>query len=60
MLVHLANEGYDHIVDVHEDESIAEIARSRGHAELGAFLDNIPEFEVRTRNSHVHRTLTNL
>lgn len=46
MLKHLVNEGYDHIVDIHEDESTAEIAKSRGHIELAAFLDNIQEFEV--------------
>lgn len=46
MLRHLVDEGYDHIVDIHEDETIAEIARSRGHDELGVFLEGIPEFEV--------------
>lgn len=46
MLKHLVIEGYDHIVDIHEDESIAEIARSRGHTELGDFLEGIPDFEV--------------
>lgn len=46
MLRHLVDEGYDHIIDIHEDESIAEIARSRDHIELGAFLEGIPEFEV--------------
>lgn len=57
MLKNLVNEGYDHIVDIHEDESIAEIARSRGHAELGAFLENIPEFEVCERlTRHLHFT----
>lgn len=49
MLKHLVNEGYDHIVDIDEDESITDIARSRGHVEIAAFLENIPEFEVRRR-----------
>lgn len=49
MLKHLENEGYDHIVDIDEDESIANVARSRGHAEIGAFLESIPEFEVGRR-----------
>lgn len=57
MLKNLVNEGYDHIIDIHEDESIAEIAKSRGHADLGNFLENIPEFEVCKRLTwHLHFT----
>lgn len=53
MLKHLVNEGYDHIVDIHEDDSIAEIASSRGFTELAAFLENIPEFEVCKRVANI-------
>lgn len=52
MLKHLVNEGYDHIVDIEEDEPIADVARSRGHTEIADFLENIPEFEVRKRERH--------
>lgn len=43
---HLVIEGYDHIVDVHDDETIVNIAFSRGHDELGKYLESIPNFEV--------------
>lgn len=43
---HLVIEGYDHVIDVHDDETIVAIAYSRGHEELGAFLESIPTFEV--------------
>lgn len=46
-LTHLTIEGYDHIVGIHnEEETIVEIARTRGYTELAAFLESIPEFEV--------------
>lgn len=44
---HLLLEGYDHIVDIHDDESIVRIAYGRGHNELGKILESIPAFEVR-------------
>lgn len=43
---HLVIEGYDHIVDVHDDESIVTIAYARGFEELGKYLESIPTFEV--------------
>lgn len=43
---HLVVEGYDHVIDVHDDETIVTIAYSRGHEELGSFLEGIPTFEV--------------
>lgn len=43
---HLVIEGYDHVVDVHDDETIVNVAYSRGHDELGKYLENIPNFEV--------------
>lgn len=43
---HLLLEGYDHIADVHDDETIVNIAFSRGHTDLGKYLENIPKFEV--------------
>lgn len=43
---HLAIEGYDHIIDVHDDESIVTIAYARGYDELGKYLESIPDFEV--------------
>lgn len=49
MLKHLVIEGYDHIVDIHDDEPISMIAKARGHTELATFLEKIPEFEVRER-----------
>lgn len=41
-------DGYDHIIDIEDGEgnTIAKVARSRGHFELAAFLDNLREFEV--------------
>lgn len=44
---HLVIEGYDHIVDVHDEETIVNVAHSRGHEELGNYLESIPYFEVR-------------
>lgn len=43
---HLVMEGYDHIVDVHDEESIINITYARGFTELGKFLESIPPFEV--------------
>lgn len=43
---HLLIEGYDHIIDIHDDDSIVNIAYGRGHSELGKFLESIPSFEV--------------
>lgn len=43
---HLVIEGYDHVIDVHEDDNIVNIAYSRGHEEMGKFLEGIPNFEV--------------
>lgn len=43
---HLVVEGYDHINDVHDEETITTIAYSRGHEELGKYLESIPTFEV--------------
>lgn len=43
---HLVMEGYDHIVDVHDEESIINITYARGFTELGKFLEGIPPFEV--------------
>lgn len=45
-LQNLITEGYDHIVDIHDNDNISHIAYVRGHSELGKLLDNIPEFEV--------------
>lgn len=41
-------DGYDHIADITDADgsSIAKVAKSRGHFELAALLENIPEFEV--------------
>lgn len=49
--VAMALDGYDHIIDIvdPEDNSIAKVARSRGHFELAGFLDGLQEFEVRFR-----------
>lgn len=44
---HLVIEGYDHIVDIHDDESIVRIVYARGHHELAKFIETIPTFEVR-------------
>lgn len=44
---HLVIEGYDHIVDVHDDTSITNVAYSRGYQELGKYLSSIPTFEVK-------------
>lgn len=44
---HLVIEGYDHIVDVHDNETIVNIAYSRGHEELGKYLESVSNFEVR-------------
>lgn len=43
---HLLIEGYDHIIDIHDDSSVTEIAKARGHVELAEFLQNLPLFEV--------------
>lgn len=42
-------EGYDHIVDVCDDDGfgIAQVAQSRGHHELARFLDDLADFEVK-------------
>lgn len=41
-------DGYDHIIDINDADgsSIAKVTRTRGHAELATFLDNLQEFEV--------------
>lgn len=39
-------EGYDHIVDVHDEEPIVNITYGRGFTELAKFLEGIPAFEV--------------
>lgn len=51
---HLLYEGYDHIIDIHDDNSVISIAESRGHAELAAFLQNVPMFEVICPKKNVH------
>lgn len=44
---HLVIEGYDHIIDIHDDEgTIMSITLARGHTELAKYLESIPEFEV--------------
>ncbi|XP_031620870.1 uncharacterized protein LOC116339242 isoform X2 [Contarinia nasturtii] len=52
---HLLVEGYDHIIDVHDDESIVTIAYARGHEELGKYLEAIPTFE--TNREKLHRAI---
>lgn len=41
-------DGYDHIIDIVDADgsSIVKVAKSRGHFELAAFLENAQEFEV--------------
>ena len=43
-------DGYDHITDISDSDgfSITQVSQSRGHHELARFLDDLPEFEVRT------------
>lgn len=49
---HLVIEGYDHIVDVHDDDTIVNVAHSRGHDELGKYLESIPNFEMNREKLH--------
>lgn len=44
---YLAIAGYDHIIDVMEDEkTIIEVAESKGHTELATYLRTIRPMEV--------------
>ncbi|XP_054287924.1 uncharacterized protein LOC129003650 [Macrosteles quadrilineatus] len=46
-------EGYDHILDTHDDQaSIVEVANERGQTQVLAFLDSIANFEDRRERLH--------
>lgn len=45
-------DGYDHIIDIGDDEPITHIASMRGHSGVASFLDTIPEFEMNREKLH--------
>lgn len=51
-LKHLVIEGYDHIADVHDDETITRVAYSRGHNELAKYIESIVTFEANREKLH--------
>lgn len=56
-LKHLLMEGYDHIIDIGDEESIMQIAAMRGHSGIANFLEGIPDFE--TSREKLHRFIRN-
>lgn len=46
VLQNLLIDGYDHILDIKVGDPIAQVAETRGHANIAKFLESIPEFEV--------------
>lgn len=49
---HLVVEGYDHIADVHDDDTITRVAYSRGHNELAKYIESISNFEANREKLH--------
>lgn len=48
-------EGYDHIIDIGNDEPIWEIARMRGFSETAKYIEGVAEFE--NNRERLHRAI---
>lgn len=54
-LKQLVMEGYDHVIDIGNEDPIWTIAQMRGHGELATFLEGIAEFE--NNRERLHRAI---